>query len=189
MKASTNIQLGRLHQERYDRQLRPTSSTINKENSVTYPKSGTIDYVTPRAVQSLQQLGRLPQERYNRLLCPKSGTITPTTRSPTSRAIRSTTSPSKRHLQIYNSVAYPKSGTIDKLRPTSSMIKVNLATYSKNSMTNCLGPRAAETIVQSGKNGRPTRPKSGRKQPYKDGYLLKKAESYIYTMRSRKTRS
>ena len=156
--ASTNIQLDHLHQERYDRQLRPTSGTINKENSVAYPKSGTIDYFTPRAVQSLQQLGRQPQERYNRLLRSKSGTITPTTRSPTSRAIRSTTLPSKRHLQIYNSVAYPKSGTIDKLRPTSSMIKVNLATYSKNSMTNCLGPRAAETIVQSGKNGRPTHP-------------------------------
>ena len=82
----------------YNHLLRPTSGTIYKNNSVAYPKSGTIDYFAQRAAQSLQQLGRLPQERYNRLLCPKSGTITPTTRSPTSRAIRSTTSPNKRHL-------------------------------------------------------------------------------------------
>ena len=131
----------------------PTRKRLCYTGLVAYPKSGTIEYFAQGGAQIIQQSGRLPQERYDRLLRPKSGAITLTTRSPTSRAIRLTTSPSKRHLQIYNSVAYPKSGTIDKLHPTSSMIKVNLATYSKNSMTNCLGPRAAETIVQSSKNG------------------------------------
>ena len=121
----------------YDRLLRPTSGTIYKNNSVAYPKSGTIDYLTqqvgiykyttrsptPRAVRSTtspnkrhnqqRKLGRLPQERYNRLLHPKSCTITPTTRSPTPRAVQSTTSPHERHNHSNNSVAYLKSDTID----------------------------------------------------------------------------
>ena len=71
----------------YDHLLCPTSGTIYKNNSVAYPKSGTIDYFAQRAAQSLQQLGRLPQERYDRLLRPRSGTSTPTTRSPTPRAV------------------------------------------------------------------------------------------------------
>ena len=41
-------------------------------------------------------------------------------------------------------------------------------------MTNCLSPRVAKTTLQSGKYGLPIRPKSGKKQPYKGGYLLKK---------------
>ena len=105
----------------YDRLLHPTSGASYKNNSVAYPKSGTIDYLTqqvgiykyttrsptPRAVRSTtspnkrhnqqRKLGRLPQERYNQLLHPKSGTITPTTRSPTPRAVRPTTSPKERH--------------------------------------------------------------------------------------------
>ena len=71
----------------YDRLLCPTNGTIYKNNSVAYPKSGTIEYFAQGAEQTLQQLDRLPQERYNRLLRPKSGTITPTTRSPTPRAV------------------------------------------------------------------------------------------------------
>ena len=57
----------------YDRLLRPISGTIYKNNSVAYPKSGTIDYFAQRAAQSPQQLSRLPQERYDRLLRPASG--------------------------------------------------------------------------------------------------------------------
>ena len=58
-----------------------------------------------------------------RSLTPRAGTIiyyaqqaalsTKTTRSPTPRAVRSTTSPKERHNHSNNSVAYPKSGTID----------------------------------------------------------------------------
>ena len=83
---------------------------------------------------------------------PKSGTSNSITRLHTSRAVQLIKSPSKWRLWVYNS-----------------------ARYSKNSMTNCLGPRAAETTLRSDKYGLPIRPKSGRKQPYKDGYLLKKA--------------
>ena len=76
----------------YDRLLRPTCGAIYKNNSVTYPKSGTIDYFAPRAAQPRFQLGRLPQEWYDRLLRQRSGTSTPTTRSPTIRVVRSITS-------------------------------------------------------------------------------------------------
>jgi hypothetical protein len=106
-------QLGRLPQEQYDRLPRPTSRHLQIYNSVAYPKSCTIDYFAPRAAQSLQQLGRLPQERYNRLLHHKSGTITPTTQSPTPRAVQLTTSSQEWYNHSNNSVAYPKSGTID----------------------------------------------------------------------------
>ena len=98
--ASTNIQLDRLPQEWYDRLLRPRSGTStpttrsptprvvrsttsprkghkHSNNSIAYPKSGTIDYVAQGGAQTLQQLDRLPQERYNQLLQPKSGTNTP----------------------------------------------------------------------------------------------------------------
>ena len=84
-------QLGRLPQEWYDRLLRPRSGTStptarsptprvvrsttsprkghkHSNNSVAYPKSGTIDYIAQRGTQTLQQLDCLPQERYNRLL-------------------------------------------------------------------------------------------------------------------------
>ena len=83
--ASTNIQLGRLPQERYDRLLRPKSGTINRYNTVAYPKSGTIDYFAPRAAQPRFQLGRLPQERYDQ----------------------------EWQEQDYDSVAYPKSSMAD----------------------------------------------------------------------------
>ena len=146
--ASTNIQLGRLHQERYDRQLHPTSGTINKENSVAYPKSGTIDYFTPRAVQSLQQLGRLPQERYDRLLHPKSSTSTPTTRSPTLRAVRSTTSQKERQKHSNNLVA--KSSIIKHSTQRTSAI--NSTTQSSDYFT----PRAE----QSAKTTRPFTPRA-----------------------------
>ena len=46
-----------------------------------------IEYFAQGAAQTLQQLGRLQQERYDRLRRPRRGTNTPTTRSPTPRAI------------------------------------------------------------------------------------------------------
>ena len=99
------------------RAVRPTTSPReghkHSNKSVAYNKSGTIDYFALRAAQSLQQLGRLHQERYDRLLRPRSGTTTPTTRSPTPRAVRSTTSPKERHKLSNNLVTYPKSGMID----------------------------------------------------------------------------
>ena len=56
---------------------------------------------------------RLPQEWYDRILCPRSGISTPTTRLPTPRVVRSTTSPKKWHKHSNSSVAYPKSGMIN----------------------------------------------------------------------------
>ena len=103
-------QLGRLPQEWYDRLLRPRSGTStptarsptprvvrsttspkkrhkHSNNSVAYPKSGTIDYFAQEKVQALQQPGRLPQEWYDRILHPRSGTSTPITRPPTPRVV------------------------------------------------------------------------------------------------------
>ena len=91
----------------------PKKRHKHSNNSVTYPKSGTIDYFAQEVAQALQQLGRLPQEWYNRLLRPRSVTNTPTTRSPTPRAVQSTTLPKERHNHSNNSIAYNKSGTID----------------------------------------------------------------------------
>ena len=85
----------------------------HSNNSVAYSKSGTIDYFAQEAAQTLQQLGRLPQEWYDRLLRPRSGISTPTARSPTPRAARSTTLPKEGHKHSNNSITYPKSGTID----------------------------------------------------------------------------
>ena len=91
----------------------PTRKRLCYTGPVAYPKSGTIEYFAQEAAQALQQLGRLPQEWYDRLLRPRSGTSTPTARSPTTRVVRSTTSPREGHEHSNNSVAYPKSGTID----------------------------------------------------------------------------
>ena len=127
---------GRLPQEWYDRILRPRSGTStptarsptprvvrsttspreghnHSNSSVAYPRSGTIDYFDQRRAQALQQLGRPPQEWYDRILHPRSGTNTLTTRSPTTRAVRSTMSPKEGHKHSNNSIAYPKSATID----------------------------------------------------------------------------
>ena len=126
---------GRLLQEWYDRILRPRSGTStpttrsptprvvrsttspkkrhkHSNSSVAYSKSGTIDYFAQEAAQALQQLGRLPQEWYDQLLRPERDTIIPTTRSPTPRAVRSTTSTREEHKHSNNSVAHPKSGMI-----------------------------------------------------------------------------
>ena len=93
----------------------------HSNNSVAHPKSGMIEYFAQGAAQTFQQLGRLQQERYDRLRRPRRGTNTPTTRSPTPRAVRSTTSPKERHNQQkqlgrllqeqYNRPLHPKSGT------------------------------------------------------------------------------
>ena len=81
----------------YDRLLCPTSGAIYKNNSVAYPKSGTIDYLAQQA-----------------------GIYKYTTRSPTPRAVRSTTSPQEQHNHSNNSIAYPKSGTIDYFAPRAA---------------------------------------------------------------------
>ena len=91
----------------------PKKRHKHSNNSVAYPKSGTIDYFAQEAAQALQQLGRLPQEWYDQLLRPERDTSTPTTRSPTPRAARSTTLPKEGHKHSNNSIVYPKSGTID----------------------------------------------------------------------------
>ena len=91
----------------------PKERHKHSNNSVAYPKSSTIDYFAQGGTQALQQLGHLPQERHDRLRCPRRSTNTPTTRSPTPRVVRSTTSPKKRHKHSNSSVAYPKSGTIN----------------------------------------------------------------------------
>ena len=91
----------------------PREGHNHSNNSVAYPKSGTIDYFDQRRAQALQQLGRPPQEWYDRILRPRSSTNTPTARSPTLRVVRSTTSPKEGHKHSNNSIAYPKSGTID----------------------------------------------------------------------------
>ena len=96
----------------YDRLLRPTSGAIYKNNSVAYPKSSTIDY-----------------------LAQQEGIYKYTTRSPTPRAVRSTTLPNKRHNQQrklsrlpqerYNRLLCPKSSTITPTTrsPTSRAIR------------------------------------------------------------------
>ena len=84
-----------------------------------------------------KQLGRLPQERYDRLLRPVRGTSTSTTRSPTPRAERSTTSPRKRQKQLHNSDAYSKSSTTGL-----TALKMVIQVY--NSDRYYLGPRKAE---------------------------------------------
>ena len=122
--AQTLQQLSRLQQERYDRLRHPRrgtntpttrspppravrSTTSPKErhrhsnNSVTYNKSGTIDYVAQGGAQTLQQLDRLPQERYDRLLHPRSGTI------------------SKNNLAVYS-----KSSIIDHFTPKAAQVTI-----------------------------------------------------------------
>jgi hypothetical protein len=118
--------------------------------SVAYPKSGTINYFAKGAAQALQQPGHLPQEWYDRLLRQRSGTSTPTTRSPTPRVVRSTTSPKEGHKHSNNSVTDPKSSIIKHSTQRTSAI--NSTTQSSDYFT----PRAE----QSTKTTRPFTPRS-----------------------------
>ena len=138
----------------------PKERHKHSNNLVTYTKSGMVDYFAKGVAQAPQQLGRLPQEWYDRLLHPRSSTSTPTTRSPTPRAVRSTTLPKERHKHSNNLVADPKSSIIKHSTRRTSAInsttqssdyftpraeqsaKNNSAIYSKSSMVDHFAPKA-----------------------------------------------
>ena len=66
----------------------PTQKRLCYTGPIAYPKSWYDCLLRPTSGAIYKkQLGRLPQERYDRLLRQRSGTSTPTTWSPTPRAV------------------------------------------------------------------------------------------------------
>ena len=105
------------------RQLNPETVVAKWAQSLT-PRAGMIAYLPCKQPTQkwLCYTGPIayPKSWYDRLLRPKSGTITPIARSPTPRAVRSTTTPNKRRYLQKQLGRLPQERYDQLLRPEKS---------------------------------------------------------------------